>query len=285
MPLMKTENSLSVAIYYNRNEWNYLMKAAIVPFLNLHTEDFFESYIFLADYRGQHIRLLFRLKPNVKKQFSIKIESYFGTFLKDRPSIPPEPRFVPGASLWMNFRNNSIETENFRKAFAPEEPYLLTFSLSLSSLLISTFVSAEPDEPVDIVELGILTLLRLITYTEQKNGIGYLKNCLRTVIETSDLNRNTPEIKKVLRASSRAAATNKHILTEYLQEAPDNEITACLYAWQEATALTKAPADQIQRIIQLIQFQLGLNELSKLYSLNIIRRYLVMSDISHHGPS
>jgi hypothetical protein len=280
---MKKKALLKGAIYYNSNNWTHLISQGIAPFLKENLHLFGHFYIFLSNYRGDHIKLIFELNESFKSVAQKKFEAYFIEFVRSNSSSKPENTFIPGKVLWMNFENNSVEIDNFETHFLISEPLFLRLNQTVSYLIIYLFPENEIETFEDIIQLAIYLLVRVLGHLEPETILSNLEDAMTTIIQTSNLSIRNDEVNEVVKDSKNTALENVETLSLYLSEdsversEPHEIYEIVILEWisECRQIIYKANGEisnlNIQKIISVLNIQLGFDEMTKIYILNLLK--------------
>jgi hypothetical protein len=272
------------SIYYSNRNWNNLFKNGINPFLIKTASYFKHYYIFLSNYRGEHVKLIFELNEITKTEFSLIFENYFERFINATKSSEPECQFTPGKSLWMNFENNTIEINKFDTHFLNYEKDFLLFSQALSKLISQLFLESGMETIEMNMEVSIGFLIKLFISIEKSIIIEILDTAINTIIKTSDLSIRKALVDEALLDSYKAAIDNQEIINDYFKEDlsktenSEDKLKIHLIDWlnignqiiEHNNFDHSIVKEKIQKIIHLYTIQMGYDELSKIYLLNIL---------------
>jgi hypothetical protein len=273
------------SIYYALEDWGKLIRYGISPFL-IKAAPYYKSYfIFLSNYRGQHVKLIFELNGDAENEFNILFKEYFADFIVNNVSDTPIQEFFPGKKLWMNYENNTFEIDNFKTHFLIQEKLFLEFNGHVSKLIIYQLSIAEIITFNELLDLGLYLLVKLSSVIPACDLIESLDFARNSIIRTSDLSIHHDLVKEVLEDSASIVENNHAIINEYAKDmlskdTANDMFEILLIDWlticSEIISRSKnriSLMQSIQKMLNLMTTQLGFNESSKLYLLNIVLSY------------
>jgi hypothetical protein len=93
---------LNFCVFYNREEWQYLLKLCIRPLIEEYVGGYGSCLLYISIARGEHIFLSIKSDSE-----SMVIFQKITQFIRLHPSLPP-PEQNKDSKLFMDFPNNSI---------------------------------------------------------------------------------------------------------------------------------------------------------------------------------
>ncbi|QEM05981.1 hypothetical protein DIU31_021625 [Mucilaginibacter rubeus] len=274
---MTNRTLIRFSIYYADQAWQELIKNVIAPFLKQNQAFIAHFYIFLSNYRGDHIKLILEPEKGYKTALINSFRTQVLHFLAEMPSSEPSIRFTPGKSIWMNYANNSFEINNYDTYFLTDASPLLDFTRATSRMILNQFLSGQIEEMEDIINLATHLLLKLISNHVDTQTNAFFDSMVKQLINDLGASSDSETIDQVLEDSAEAATHNKHILLSFcayntVDEESSLEDQIILSTWLiQGQKLISGEGGK--KFIETFCYQIGLSELSKLYVLNLIGHF------------
>jgi len=130
---------LSICIYYDMNNWNFLLSKGVKPFIEQMLDaKICDDFMFFRGWiRGEHLELVFKGEKNKLNEILIpKFNSYFNQFLKDNP-CEIKKRILPIPYWFIDYPFNSFVYTNFK--FHKLEVIKLSGGVKASKLAFKQF--------------------------------------------------------------------------------------------------------------------------------------------------
>lgn len=107
MCVRDTQIWLTASIYYQRNDWSFLI-TEIQKFQEQVRNKTNNFFVYYSQERGQNIRIMISASTKNEENLKNQINSYFNYLLINHPSSSSPDSFPYGQILWANYPNNSI---------------------------------------------------------------------------------------------------------------------------------------------------------------------------------
>ena len=165
-----------ISLYYSRKEWGKLMQE-IRSFCKSKESLFSHKIIYLSEYYGENIQLVFSLPANNNDLELIQEEtdSHFRSYILNNPSGETKPCHY-GKTIWCNYTNNSIEWNIFEFSHMTKSRYL-NFLHATSSLMIDLFEDDYSiNNTISIVIFLSVKMLKIYSVISDNQSVGNIIN-------------------------------------------------------------------------------------------------------------
>ncbi|MBB6113099.1 hypothetical protein HDF23_005882 [Mucilaginibacter lappiensis] len=277
--ILNKNELIRAALYYSAYEWECLFDRFLNPFMEENKADLVTYYIFLSNYRGDHVRLIMKAVVGKEQLIIDKLTKGFENFVNVNPSGEPSLPFQPGKGLWMNFLNNSMAMNNFDAMTLLQVSLFDDLAELLSKIIQYYAARAVASDMESKIEFSISLLIHLFKPFSFDIAMEFLQSLMESGIQTSELSLLPDVVRDGMADAAVTAAENFDLLTELqtsemtVTDQGDELCRLWLAACSSKLNSDSHYASVLAMVLNQYTQQFGFDELSKIYLWQLLKTF------------